>query len=134
MQRSTERILTTHTGSLPRPEDLPTDISQRSTSQLATAVRSVVQSQIDAGVDVVNDGEASKRGYANYVAERLSGFGGTSEPVWPKDLDDFPQFGAQMKVGRAVVRRSSTVHPEVAWAKLAAMAEGARLASRALWA
>jgi 5-methyltetrahydropteroyltriglutamate--homocysteine methyltransferase len=107
MQRSTERILTTHTGSLPRPEDLPAEISQRTPAQLADAVRSVVASQVDAGVDVVNDGEASKRGYANYVAERLSGFGGTSEPVWPKDLDDFPQFGAQMKANQALARRLS---------------------------
>jgi 5-methyltetrahydropteroyltriglutamate--homocysteine methyltransferase len=107
MQRSTERILVTHTGSLPRPEALPADISERSAAHLSDAVRSVVQSQVHAGVDVVNDGEASKRGYANYVAERLSGFGGASGPVWPKDLDDFPQFGAQMRANQGLAKRLS---------------------------
>ena len=76
MQLSTERILTTHTGSLPRPPGLPLTAAERSPGQLAEAVGSVVQSQIDAGVDVINDGEASKPSYATYVTERLDGFGG----------------------------------------------------------
>jgi 5-methyltetrahydropteroyltriglutamate--homocysteine methyltransferase len=120
VQLSTERILTTHTGSLPRPADLPLDSSQRDAGQLADAVQSVVQAQIDAGVDVVNDGEASKPSYATYVTERLSGFGGEGRPLRPKDYDDFAT--------------SATVDPQVTWAKLAAMAEGARRASEALWA
>ena len=86
MQLSTERILTTHTGSLPRPAGLPLDSSERDAGQLAAAVRSVVQAQIDAGVDVINDGEASKPSYATYVTERLSGFGGEGRPLRPKDL------------------------------------------------
>jgi 5-methyltetrahydropteroyltriglutamate--homocysteine methyltransferase len=47
---------------------------------LTDAVRSVVRDQIDAGVDVVNDGEASKPSYATYVTERLSGFSGEGRP------------------------------------------------------
>jgi 5-methyltetrahydropteroyltriglutamate--homocysteine methyltransferase len=105
MQLSTERILTTHTGSLPRPAGLPLDSSQRDAGQLADAVRSVVQAQIDAGVDVVNDGEASKPSYATYVTERLTGFGGEGQPIRPKDYDDFPAWGERMMSERARSRR-----------------------------
>ena len=87
MQRSTERILTTHTGSLPRPAALVETLSalERGTrpdpaafaEQVRDAVAGVVQWQVDAGIDVVNDGEAGKVGYSTYVTERLSGFGGT---------------------------------------------------------
>jgi 5-methyltetrahydropteroyltriglutamate--homocysteine methyltransferase len=105
MQLSTERILTTHTGSLPRPEGLPLDASERDAGQLADAVRSVVLAQIDAGVDVVNDGEASKPSYATYVTERLTGFGGEGRPIRPKDYDDFPGWGERMMSERARSRR-----------------------------
>jgi 5-methyltetrahydropteroyltriglutamate--homocysteine methyltransferase len=105
MQRSTERILTTHTGSLPRPAGLPLTAADRSAEQLADAVRSVVRSQIDAGVDVVNDGEASKPSYATYVTERLTGFGGEGEPLRPKDSEDFPSWGERMMAERGRARR-----------------------------
>ena len=62
-------------------------------------------SQIDAGVDVVNDGEASKVGYSTYVTERLTGFGGEGEPLRPKDYDDFPAWGERMMSERARARR-----------------------------
>ena len=81
MRLSTDRILTTHTGSLPRPAGLSLTGPERDGGQLAGAVQSVVTSQIDAGVDVVNDGEASKVGYSTYVTERLTGFGGEGEPL-----------------------------------------------------
>ncbi len=105
MQLSTERILTTHTGSLPRPQDLPLTAAERSPGQLADAVGSVVQSQIDAGVDVINDGEASKPSYATYVTERLDGFGGAGEPLRPKDYDDFPEWSKRMTGDPARARR-----------------------------
>jgi 5-methyltetrahydropteroyltriglutamate--homocysteine methyltransferase len=108
MRLSTERILTTHTGSLPRPAGLSLTGPERDAGQLAGAVRSVVTSQIDAGVDVVNDGEASKVGYSTYVTERLTGFGGEGQPLRPKDYDDFPDWGERMMAERARARRLLT--------------------------
>jgi 5-methyltetrahydropteroyltriglutamate--homocysteine methyltransferase len=105
MQLSTERILTTHTGSLPRPAGLSLTGPERDAGQLAEAVRSVVKSEVDAGVDVVNDGEASKVGYSTYVTERLTGFGGHGEPLRPKDYDDFPAWGERLMSERARTRR-----------------------------
>jgi 5-methyltetrahydropteroyltriglutamate--homocysteine methyltransferase len=105
MLLSTERILTTHTGSLPRPAGLSLTGPERDAAQLAGAVRSVVASQVDAGVDVVNDGEASKVGYSTYVTERLTGFGGEGESLRPRDYDDFPAWGERMMSERARTRR-----------------------------
>jgi 5-methyltetrahydropteroyltriglutamate--homocysteine methyltransferase len=105
VQLSTERILTTHTGSLPRPPGLPLAAAERTPGQLAEAVGSIVQSQIDAGVDVINDGEASKPSYATYVTERLDGFGGAGEPLRPKDYDDFPEWSKRMTADPARARR-----------------------------
>jgi 5-methyltetrahydropteroyltriglutamate--homocysteine methyltransferase len=105
MQLSAERILTTHTGSLPRPVSLPAAAADRTAEQLAEAVGSVVQSQLGVGIDVVNDGEASKPSYATYVVERLNGFGGAGEPLRPRDFADFPQWAERMTSDPARARR-----------------------------
>jgi 5-methyltetrahydropteroyltriglutamate--homocysteine methyltransferase len=100
MKRSTERFLTTHTGSLPRPDDLirtmfakeegvPVDPASLA-SHVRAAVVDVVGRQVKAGIDVVNDGEMSKPSYATYVKDRLTGFGGASHPLQYRDLVDFP--------------------------------------------
>ena len=100
MKRSTERFLTTHTGSLPRPDDLirvmfakeegvPIDPPALA-ARIRSAVADVVRRQVDAGVDVVSDGEQSKPSYATYVKDRLDGFGGASHPLQYQDLVDFP--------------------------------------------
>jgi 5-methyltetrahydropteroyltriglutamate--homocysteine methyltransferase len=84
MQRSTERILTTHAGSLPRPEDLwdlllakdagqPYD-REAFTRLVRGAVAEVVQQQRESGIDIINDGEESKRSFSTYARERLQGF------------------------------------------------------------
>src|SRR5919201_1813261 len=102
MKRSTERFLTTHTGSLPRPDDLirtmfakeegvPVDAAALE-ARIATAVDEVVRKQADAGVDIVDDGEMSKPSYATYVKDRLGGFGGESHPLTYQDLVDFPEL------------------------------------------
>ena len=72
MKTSTERILTTHTGSLPRPADLTDrhDLGRRQ----RTAVAGIVRRQVDTGIDVVSDGEVSKPSYSTYVTDRLTGF------------------------------------------------------------
>jgi len=102
MKRSVEHILTTHTGSLPRPPALTQALQRRDRGepegagleqQVRDAVADVVQHQADAGVSVVNDGEASKIGYSTYVKERLEGFGGEGGlPGLPADLTEFPDY------------------------------------------
>jgi 5-methyltetrahydropteroyltriglutamate--homocysteine methyltransferase len=102
MKRSTERILTTHTGSLPRPPALMEALQRRDrgesngsalAGQVREAVREIVGRQADAGVTVVNDGEASKIGYSTYVKERLEGFGGEGGLAGlPADLAEFPEY------------------------------------------
>src|SRR5213080_2675019 len=98
MRRSTERFLTTHTGSLPRPDDLiramfareegvPVDASALG-ARILTAVAEAVKKQVAAGIDIVDDGEFSKPSYATYVKDRLSGFDGTSQPLQYQDLVD----------------------------------------------
>jgi 5-methyltetrahydropteroyltriglutamate--homocysteine methyltransferase len=96
------RILTTHTGSLPRPDDLiqmmwakgdgiPVDAAALS-NRVASAVQQVVDRQAEAGVSVVNDGEMSKPSYATYVKDRLHGFGGESvQDYFFADLVDYPR-------------------------------------------
>jgi 5-methyltetrahydropteroyltriglutamate--homocysteine methyltransferase len=102
MQRSQERFLTTHTGSLPRPDDLirmmyakeegvPVDTAALA-GRVRAAVAEVVKKQADAGVDLVNDGEMSKPSYATYVKDRLNGFGGTGNTFVYQDLADFPRL------------------------------------------
>src|SRR5438270_12187583 len=106
MKRSTERFLTTHTGSLPRPEDLirmmyareegvPVDPAALS-KRVASAVEEVVRKQAEAGVDVVNDGEMSKPSYATYIKDRLFGFGGTGNTFVYQDLEQFPNLAARV--------------------------------------
>ena len=110
MKRSTERILTTHTGSLPRPAALlstvlakeagvPVDETKLDT-QVRSGVEEIVRKQVDVGVDVVNDGELSKPSYATYVKDRLSGFGGPSSiaevAADRMDLSEFQDFADQM--------------------------------------
>jgi 5-methyltetrahydropteroyltriglutamate--homocysteine methyltransferase len=102
MLRSTERFLTTHTGSLPRPDDLVRTMYAKEegvpveagalAERVAAAVQEVVRRQVQAGIDIVNDGEMSKPSYATYIKDRLSGFGGTGNTFVYQDLADFPKL------------------------------------------
>jgi len=106
MQTSTNRILTTHTGSLPRTPELLDMIKAREAGEpvdaarfeaaAAEATRQVVQKQIDCGLDIVNDGEVGKIGYSTYVKDRLSGFDreGQFPPI--TDLLDFPTYAMRV--------------------------------------
>ena len=106
MKRSVDRILTTHTGSLPRPADLVRMMFAREegvpvdgpalAARIRTAVAEVVRKQTEAGITVVNDGELSKPSYATYVKDRLNGFGGTSHPLQYRDLLDFPEMAKRV--------------------------------------
>ncbi|HEX6511593.1 MAG TPA: cobalamin-independent methionine synthase II family protein [Chloroflexota bacterium] len=106
MERSGDRILTTHTGSLPRPDDLvellyasETEGSRPEALELRVkqAVADVVRQQIEAGVDVVNDGEMSKVSYSTYPTTRLTGFeAAVHVPRRPRpDARDFPEWDNQ---------------------------------------
>jgi 5-methyltetrahydropteroyltriglutamate--homocysteine methyltransferase len=106
MQRSTDRFLTTHTGSLPRPDDLvrmmyakeegvPVDAPALA-ARIRAAVQEIVAKQREAGVDVVNDGEMSKPSYATYIKDRLNGFGGTGNTFVYQDLAEFPRLAARV--------------------------------------
>ena len=102
MQRSRDRFLTTHTGSLPRPDDLirmmyakeeavPVDPAALA-ARVKAAVAEVVKKQAQAGVDLINDGEMSKPSYATYIKDRLEGFGGTGNTFVYQDLSEFPRL------------------------------------------
>ena len=124
MQRSTDRILTTHAGSLARPADLLAMVRAREAGQpydhvafaarVRTAVADVVRQQIDAGIDVVSDGELGKPGFANYVKDRLTGLVAREglPPRISSDQAEFPDFfsrgvrhptGARRHIGRRFI-------------------------------
>ncbi len=106
MKRSTSRILTTHTGSLPRSPELQDLLRLREDQQsfdeaafqssIRTAVGDIVDRQQNAGIDVVNDGEQGRSQYATYVKERLTGFEGERMVRSRPRLDDadFPEYAA----------------------------------------
>ena len=111
----TNRILTTHVGSLPRPESLLAIMHDQAEgrpfdpaaldAELERSVKEVVQHQVDLGIDLVSDGEFSKPSYATYVSDRLSGFGGTGKIMTPADLKEFRNFSAHLvKIGGIVPR------------------------------
>ena len=106
MKHSTERFLTTHTGSLPRPDDLvrmmyakeegvPVDAAALA-GRMRAAVLDVVHKQREAGVDLVNDGELSKPSYATYIKDRLDGFGGTGNTFVYQDFAEFPRLAQRV--------------------------------------
>ena len=107
MKRSSERILTTHTGSLPRPKDLVEllwkneageELDRRHfDTRVRETVADILEAQVKAGIDVVNDGEAGKVSYFSYVVDRLTGFSGSapSSRSAPQDLAEFPTYMAR---------------------------------------
>src|SRR5262245_16405939 len=103
MHRSTERILTTHTGSLPRParvvERLLAERDGRSDSAaldaaVTDAIADVIKRQRAAGIDVINDGEQGRTDYTVHVLDRLTGFEGRSTPPLGTGEPEFPELAA----------------------------------------
>jgi len=118
MQTSTDRILTTHTGSLPRPDGLLEKLlaiglgadpaSLDFNAACAGAVRDVVAKQVETGIDIVSDGEMSKPGYTYYVRDRMSGLEAFEEPpegmprrALQRDIAEFPDFAAAREIERS---------------------------------
>ena len=104
----TDRILTTHVGSLPRPDDLIDLLVAKDRDRpydpallerlVAESVAEIVQKQVECGVDIVSDGEMSKISYTNYVKHRLNGFGEPEPLRWmPSDLLAHPGYAASMR-------------------------------------
>ena len=119
MRLSTNRILTTHVGSLPRPPELRQLLVQKDQGEphdkaeldrlTRQAVVDIVRRQAEAGVDIVNDGEMSKPGYSTYIADRLSGFSG-HEPAKPRlDTREHPNFVAAY-IRHRHAREASILH------------------------
>jgi 5-methyltetrahydropteroyltriglutamate--homocysteine methyltransferase len=142
------RILTTHVGSLPRPQQVVDQLFAQDSGlnynaaefdrSMAAEVAAVVAKQRDAQVDVVSDGEMSKISYATYIRHRLTGFEiGEMPRATPRDLDDFPEFkerlaklGATPKYHRPIcrgpiaVKDLSGLHKDIANLKTACAAQG----------
>jgi len=122
MQQSTDRILTTHVGSLPRTQAV-TDVlfaraggrpdEEGAADTIANAVKEVVKRQKDVGIDIVSDGEMSKISYATYVSERLAGFDGDTPREPGQDLVEFPGLLRKLaeKGATAKYRRPRCVGP-----------------------
>ena len=115
MKRSTERILTTHVGSLPRPADLLEMMAAKEQggsfderayeTRLRTAVGEIVRKQVELGVDVIDDGEYSKPSFVTYMNTRLGGFevqkGSAAPSHWVKSREglSFPEFYSSAGLG-----------------------------------
>jgi 5-methyltetrahydropteroyltriglutamate--homocysteine methyltransferase len=102
MKTSTDRILTTHVGSLPRPQEVvdllfaqdrgdPVD-EAKFNEVMRRSVAELLKRQEECGIDIVSDGETSKISYATYIRHRLTGFEGDSARPTPQDLDEFPEY------------------------------------------
>ena len=131
MLRSTDRIRTTHVGSLARPPALldlmraaaqgrPVEETELAEAE-RRAVTDVVARQRAAGLDAISDGEQTKTGFYAYIGQRLSGF----EPRAGVASADCG-FSSQATY-------TPEIHPTIVWAKFEALAEGARRATARLW-
>jgi 5-methyltetrahydropteroyltriglutamate--homocysteine methyltransferase len=125
MQRSTNRILTTQTGSLPRPpalvqllldeEDKPGANRAALEATIRDAVASVVAKQIECGLDIINDGEQGRTDYTVHVKDRLAGFeGASSEPRGTGD-DEFPELALLLKQFASPFQRRPACSGPIAW-------------------
>jgi 5-methyltetrahydropteroyltriglutamate--homocysteine methyltransferase len=121
MERSQERILTTHTGSLPRPKELTQLLVRRARGETVdaraldragqAALRWVVPKQIAAGIDIGNDGEQRRESFFLHLRRRMSGFGGSWER-WPRaDIEHYPAFKRALEQQLAVKEAVSSFTP-----------------------
>jgi len=123
MKLSTDRILTTHVGSLPRTPAVAEFLLKKERGEpydkaafdrtMRDGVAAVVKRQAEIGIDVVSDGETSKIGYATYIQERLSGFGGDTKRKPSLDLRDHPDFVQKMArmTGTQPFKRAACIGP-----------------------
>jgi 5-methyltetrahydropteroyltriglutamate--homocysteine methyltransferase len=162
MRRSEDRILTKHTGSLPRPPELTRLYVRRARGESVDAVEldrlgraalhSVLRKQAGAQVDIANNGEQQREGFFLHIQHRMSGFGGSWQRRTRADALRYPAFGQMMEQQLAAREAVSNIGPkaigelrsldtsagmgrvaeDVVWAKLKSLAEGVRIASARL--
>ncbi|MET0851964.1 MAG: cobalamin-independent methionine synthase II family protein [Candidatus Rokuibacteriota bacterium] len=136
MQTSQDRILTTHVGSLPRNPTLRDLLVRQDRGeaideaelarQVEQAVRTVVRRQLEAGIDVGNDGEQPRVGFSTYVARRMRGFGGASARPLSLDLIEFPDYAAMLSARRRSAARINDAPQAVAEVEYADLSEAER--------
>ncbi len=119
MKLSSDRVLTTHVGSLPRSQAVVDLLFKKEQGEpydpsefdrvMSEAVSETVRRQVEIGIDCVSDGETSKIGYATYIKNRLTGFSGDSPRQIALDLQPYPEFRARMAVfaGKQAFKRQS---------------------------
>ena len=131
MRRSGERILTTHTGSLPRPPRVvellleeqkhPGSKAAELKDAVARAVGDVVAKQVACGLDVINDGEQGRTDYTTHVKDRLTGFDGPSAPPLGTGEPDFPELTAMLAYFASPFQHRPACSGPVAWKDFAAL-------------
>jgi len=136
MHGSTNRILTTHVGSLPRPPELRDLLicSERGESidkakfqqQIEAAVRRVVAKQLEVGIDIGNNGEQPRVGFQTYVASRMQGFGGASARPTSMDVRAFPDYGAMLRARRSQTTKIDNAPQALAAVHYADLSEAAQ--------
>jgi 5-methyltetrahydropteroyltriglutamate--homocysteine methyltransferase len=131
MKRSTQRILTTHTGSLPRPPQVVELLLAEqknpgaTTAELAVAVRAavadVVGKQVASGIDIINDGEQGRTDYTTHVKDRLTGFDGPSSPPLGTGEPGFPELSAMLAYFASPFQHRPACSGPVGWKDFAAV-------------
>ena len=130
MKRSSERILTTHTGSLPRSAKVvelllaeqrkPGARRAELTAAVREAVAYVVQKQVECGLDIINDGEQGRTDYTVHVLDRLTGFEGESTPPLGTGDEEFPELALLLKQFASPFQHRPACSGPVAWKDFAA--------------
>ena len=144
MQRSEERLLTTHVGSLPRTPTLRDLLVRQDRGEvidevaleheIEAAVQRVVQKQLEVGIDIGNDGEQPRVGFSTYVARRMQGFGGESQRPPAREMRDFPDYAAMLEFrrrGGARINNAPQAVADIRYADLSAAAQECDLFLRA---
>jgi 5-methyltetrahydropteroyltriglutamate--homocysteine methyltransferase len=136
VQRSEKRILVTHVGSLPRPAALRELLVRQDRGEavdgaalereIDAAMRRMIDKQLEAGVDVGNDGEQPRPGFSTYVARRMRGFGGESRRALARDLIDFPDYAALLEARRRGAARIGNAPQAVAEVEYADLGDAKR--------
>jgi 5-methyltetrahydropteroyltriglutamate--homocysteine methyltransferase len=131
MQRSTDRILTTHTGSLPRPprvvelllaeQNSPGAKAAEFEAAVREAVAEAARKQVACGLDVINDGEQGRTDYTTHVKDRLAGFDGPSSPPLGTGEPDFPELSAMLAYFASPFQHRPACSGPVAWKDFAAV-------------
>ena len=130
MKCSTERILTTHTGSLPRPpevvelllaeEEFPGAKATELETAVSVAIDMMVQKQMESGIDIINDGEQGRPDYTTHVKNRLSGYDGPNLAPLGTNLDDFPELSEMLSRFASPLQNRPSCSGPVAWKDWAA--------------